>query len=138
MNIVRSEKKLKAIQLLKQLDIFEPYIAEFIKDDTVCYFENCAGFWAFQNKELLEKAQEIEKKYDCLVYAITHEYTSFGELYSFLIVTDYSEEWDNHLLYSEGNKHYAFSYVWNKDDDWCSEFGTIEVTSFGGGIKRTA
>ena len=138
MNILRYEKKLKAVELMKQLDIFEPYIAGFIKNDTVCYFENCAGFWAYQNKELLEKVQEIEAKYDCLVYAIAHNYTEFGELYSFLIVTDYREEWDDYLVNSEGRKHYAFSYVWNKDDDWCSEFGTIEGVSFGGGIRRTA
>jgi hypothetical protein len=31
---------------------------------------------------------------------------------------------------------YAFAYVWNKSDDWCSEFGDIVVFSFGGGIKR--
>ena len=32
--------------------------------------------------------------------------------------------------------YYAFAYVWNKDDDFCSEFGTIGLKSFGGGIKR--
>ncbi len=79
--------------------------------------------------------REIEKKYNCKVYAITHEFMEFGECYSFLIVSDYPEEWYN-LLTSYGNKHYAFAYVWNKDDDWCSEFGTIAVQSFGGGIKR--
>ncbi len=29
-------------------------------------------------------------------------------------------------------------YVWNKDDERCSEFGTIGVQSFGGGIRRIA
>ena len=44
-----------------------------------------------------------------------------------------------------GNAHahrrqqtYAFAYVWNKDDDWCSEFGSVTVQSFGGGIRRIA
>ena len=32
----------------------------------------------------------------------------------------------------------AFAYVWNKDDDQCSEFGSITVQSFGGGIRRIA
>ena len=31
---------------------------------------------------------------------------------------------------------YAFAYVWNKDDDDCSEFGTVALSSFGGGIRR--
>ena len=79
----------------------------------------------------------IEKKYSCLVYAITHEYTDFGECYSFLIVTAYPEEWAT-LVHSKGNRHTAFAYVWNKDDDWCSEFGSVTVQSFGGGIRRIA
>ena len=32
--------------------------------------------------------------------------------------------------------HIVFAYVWNKDDDYCSEFGSIGVRSFGGGIRR--
>ena len=70
-----------------------------------------------------------------MVYAITHEYTSIGEMYSFLIVTDYEEEWDT-LLEKYGNQFYAFAYVLNKDDDDCSEFGTVALSSFGGGIRR--
>ena len=81
--------------------------------------------------------RELESKYSCLVYAVTHEFTEFGECYSFLIVTNYPEEWDE-LVYSEGSRHSAFAYVWNKDDDWCSEFGSVLVRSFGGGIKRIA
>lgn len=30
------------------------------------------------------------------------------------------------------------AYVWNKDDDWSSEFGSVMVQSFGGGIRRIA
>ena len=71
------------------------------------------------------------------MYAITHEYTEFGECYSFLIVTDYPKEWAT-LVHSKGNTHTAFAYVWNKDDDWCSEFGSVMVQSFGGGIRRIA
>ena len=130
-------KKEKAIELLKKLDIYKPYIQGFRERNQVCFFENYGGYWADQEPELYTKIKEIESKYNCLVYAVTHEYTSFGECYSFLIVTDYPEEWDT-LLQSEGDRHYAFAYVWNKDDDWCSELGDIMVRSFGGGIKRTA
>ncbi len=130
-------KKEKAIELLKKLDIYKPYIQGFRERNQVCFFENYGGYWADQEPELYTKIKEIESKYNCLVYAVTHEYTSFGECYSFLLVTDYPEEWDT-LLQSEGDRHYAFAYVWNKDDDWCSELGDIMVRSFGGGIKRTA
>ena len=137
MKITNEEKKIKGIELLNKLGIYKPYIKGFEKNNDVCYFENFAGFWAYQEPELIDKIKEIEKKYDCIVYAITHEYTEFGELYDFLLVTDYKREWNN-LVYSQGNTFYTFAYVWNKDDNWCSELGTIGVQSFGGGIKRIA
>lgn len=130
-------KKEKAIELMKEMDIYKPYIDGFRENDKVCFFEGFGGFWIDQEPEVYKKMQEIEEKYDCKVYAVTHELTAFGECYSFLIVTDYPEEWDT-LVYSQGNRHTAFAYVWNKNDDWCSEFGSITVQSFGGGIERIA
>lgn len=134
-NFPIEEQKAKAIELLKQLDIYEPYIDDFKEKDQVCFFERYGGYWVFQKPELKAKMREIEKRYKCKVYAITHEYTEFGELYSFLIVDNYPQDWDT-LIESYGNKHNVFAYVWNKDDEWCSELGTITVQSIYGGIKR--
>lgn len=136
MNTTLENKKIKALEYMKKLDIYKPYIDGFKDNNDVCYFEHFAGFWAWQDPELIEKIKEIEEKHNCLVYAVTHEYTDFGECYSFLIVTDYEDEWDTILTKSTRNQFYAFAYVWNKDDDWCSEFGTIGLLSFGGGITR--
>lgn len=137
MNISKELKIEKSVELLKQLKIYKPYIDGFKEDNTnnVCYFEFFGSYWIYQQKEVLDKMKELEKKYNCKVYAITHEFMEFGECYSFLIVTDYKEEWED-LLVKEDNVYYAFAYVWNKDDDYCSEFGTIGVKSFGGGITR--
>ena len=135
MNKTREEKKIKAIELMKKLDIYRPYIKGLQKEDNVCYFENYGGYWAWQEPDLMKKVIELEEQHNCLVYAITHEYTSIGEMYSFLIVTDYEEEWDT-LLEKYGNQYYGFAYVWNVDDDMCSEFGTIALSGFGGGIRR--
>ena len=135
MNITRDIKKEKAIELMKKLDIYKPYIKGFKNEDTVCYFENYGGYWAWQEPDLMKKVKELEEEHNCLVYAITHEYTAIGEMYSFLIITDYEEEWDT-LLEKYGNQYYGFAYVWNVDDDMCSEFGTIALSSFGGGIRR--
>lgn len=132
---MEQKQKAKAIEIMKQMDIYKPYIEGFEKENNVCFFEQFGGFWVYQEPEVEAKMKELEKKYGCMVYAITHEFTQFGECYSFLIVTKYKEEW-NRCVVSEKNKHYAFAYVWNKDDDWCSEFGTVVVQSFGGGIKR--
>lgn len=115
MNITKGQKKKKSIELLRKLHIYEAYIDGFRKNDYVCYFEGYGGYWVYQDPELEKKMKALEKEYACTVYAITHEFTEFGECYSFLLVTDYKEEWDN-LIYPEGNKYYAFAYVWNKDE----------------------
>ena len=135
MNITIENKKQKAIELMQQLNIYKPYIRGFEKDNKVCFFENFGGFWAYQEPELMAKIKEIEKTYKVLVYAVTHEYLEFGECYDFLYVSDYKSEWKYALL-PQRNTFYARAYVWNKTDDNCSEFGTIGIRSFGGGIKR--
>lgn len=137
MNTTKEQRKEIAIKYMKELDIYKPYINGFEKHDYTCFYEGFGGFWTYQEEDLENKLKEIEEKYNCTVYAITHEFTEFGELYDFLLVTDYEEEW-NDLIYNGETKsqHYAFAYCWNKDDDFCSEFGTILVQSFGGGIRR--
>ena len=135
MNTTQLERKQKAIELMKELKIYKPYIDGFIKENNVCCYENFAGFWAWQDKELEDKIKEIETQNNCTVYAVTHEFTSFGECYDFLIVTDYKEDWE-YLLTKAEQGFYATAYVWNKSDEYCSEFGDISVVSFGGGIKR--
>ena len=132
-----AERKIKAIELMKKLDIYKPYIEGFEKDNMVCFYENFGGFWAIQEPEIQNKMINLQYEHDITIYAITHEYCEFGECYSFLYVNKYKEEWD-YTLDSDGNVHYAFAYVWNKTDDWCSEFGTVAISSFGGGIKRIA
>ena len=129
--------KEKAIEILKQMDIYEPYIGGFKQKDKVCFFEEFAGFWIDQEPEAYNKMQEIEQKHGCKVYAVTHEYIEFGECWDYLIVTAYPKEWDD-LVYKNGSTFYAFAYVWNKDDELCSEFGSVGVRSFGGGLKRVA
>lgn len=42
MQITVEEKKQKALELMKKLDIYKPYIKGFEKDNEVCFFE---GFW---------------------------------------------------------------------------------------------
>ena len=135
MNTTIEERKQKALEIMKKLDIYKPYIKGFEKENEVCYFERFAGFWAWQDEDLMAKVKEIEEKYNCTVYAITHEFTELGELYDFLIVTDYKEEWSD-LVLKCNNTYYSFVYVWNKSDEDMSEFGTVAIQSFGGGIRR--
>ena len=135
--MTREERKTQALAYLKELNIYSPYINGFMKQDKVCYFERFGGYWVDQQPEVYAKMKDLEARFNATVYAITHEYTEFGECYSFLMVTNYPEEWDD-LLFKEDGTFYVFAYVWNKDVEYFSEFGTIGVKSLGGGITRVA
>ena len=99
------------------------------------HIEGFGGFWAYQEPELMAKIKEFETQYNVLVYAVTHEYTDFGECYDFLYIPDYKSDW-KYMLMPQKTMFYVSAYVWNKSEDICSEFGTIGIRCFGGGIKR--
>ena len=125
-----------AISAMKSLDIYTPYIKKFEKDGTVTLFEGFGGYYIDEDNEpeLLKKIREFEEETGALVCAVTHEIFEFGECYSFLIISKYEEEWA--MVENEIKHGLAWSYVWNKTDDYCSEYGHIAVKSFGGGIAR--
>ena len=125
-----------AIECMKNLDIYKPYINKFKKDGTITLFERFAGFYIdeYNEPELLKEIKKFEDEYECIVYAVTHEFFEFGECYSFLCISKYEEEWARTL--KDTRMGLAWSYVWNKSAEWCSEFGTIGIASLGGGIAR--
>lgn len=55
-------KKEKAIEIMKKMDIYKPYIKGFRESDKVCFFEGFGGFWIDQEPELHEKMKAIEEK----------------------------------------------------------------------------
>lgn len=135
---MNDNQKSKALEIMRRLDIYKPYINGFKNSGRVCFFENYGGFWVDQEPLIFNKIKELEEKYKCLVYAVTHEKTSIGEMYDFLIVSAHPEEWDDTIFQTATGTFYAYAYVWNVDDDYCSEFGDIAISCFGGGIKRIA
>lgn len=137
MKVSREIKKEEAIKRMKMLDLYGPYIKAFEKTNEIFMSEMTGGVYEFSgDTELVAKIKEFEAEYNALVYHVIHTFTQFGELYSFLYISDHEDEWemDNAGL-EEG---YALAYVWNKDDEWCSEFGDIGVKGKFGGIVRTA
>ena len=128
-------KKKEAIKRMEILGLFKPCINVFAKYDEVQLSEQTGGLYEFNDDAALnKKVNEFETEYDALVYHVIHTYTQFGELYSFLYVSDHEDEWkiDNEDLY-EG---YAVAYVWNKTDEWMSEFGSIGIKERFGGLVR--
>ena len=132
-------QKEKAIECMQKLNIYKPYIKKFEKDDMVTLFEGFGGFYIneHQEPELLNKIKKFEEETSSLVYAVTHEIFEFGECYSFLCISKYKSDWDYSVEITPQGA-YVWAYVWNKNNDMCSEYGTIGVISFGGGIQRIA
>ena len=132
-----NERKQKAIEILKSMDIYRPYIRVYEQKNKVCFFEQFGGYWVDQEPEVEAKMREIEKEHNCTVYAITHEFTEMGEMWSFLLVPQYEEDWE-YLVEHGRTMTSAYAYVWNKDFEEFSEFGNIGVQCFGGGLQRVA
>ena len=137
MNIPMEIKKEEAIKRMKALDLYTDYIKAFKDKDEIFMSEMTGGVYEFgENTELVAKVKSFEKENDALVYHVIRTMTQFGEMYSFLYVSDYKEEWgiDN----SDIEAGYTLAYVWNKTDEWCSELGTIGIVGKFGGIVRIA
>lgn len=133
--VTREKKKEEAIKRMKVLGLFKPCIKAFEKYDELQLTEPTGGLYEFNdNAELNAKIKEFEEEYNALVYHVIHTYTQFGELYNFLYVSDYEDEWeyDN----EDVKAGYAVAYVWNKTDEWMSELGGIAVRERFGGLVR--
>jgi hypothetical protein len=132
------EQKEIAISCLEKLDIYKPYIRKFkSKAGIPCFFENFGGFYVDQEPEIYEKVKEVERDYNVLVYALTHEFSEIGETWSMLCVSQNPDSIEDYISeVGSRNQFYVYSYVWNKTYPDCSEFGDIVVQSFGGGIVR--
>lgn len=133
--ISREMKKEEALKRMVALDLFPPCIQAFKNRDEVQLSEMTGGLYEFSDDtELVAKVKEFEEEYNALVYHVIHTFTQFGELYNFLYVSDYEEEYE--MEWEDLKNNYVFAYVWNKTNEWCSEFGTIAVQQKFGGLTR--
>ena len=135
MNVSMEIKKQEAINRMKALKLFGPCIKAFKDRDEVQFSEVTGALYEFSdNKELTSEVRKFERENNALVYHVIHSMTSFGELYSFLYVSDHIDEWE--MDHEDLKDNYVLSYVWNKDVPEYSEFGTIVVQQVIGGLVR--
>jgi len=135
------EKKAEAIRRMKLIGLLPRIIEEFEKKDVVNYSETTNQkdgilYWLANKMEWLEFVKAFEEKHKALVYHAEFSHLEFGDCLSLFYVGNYEEEWERD--YNDLKDGYAFVYVWNIDDNFCSEFGTIGFKSVNGGVKRTA
>lgn len=139
--VSRENKKQEAIKRMEALGLFKPCIKAFAKYDEVQLSEPTGGLYEFSDDaELNEKVLEFEQEHDALVYNVIHTPIRIDgivmDMYNFLYVSDYEEEWD--MDNDDIADGYVMAYVWNKSDDFLSEFGSIAVQERIGGLVRVA
>ena len=134
--LTKEQQKEKAIEIMKKLGIYEPYIEGYKEHDHVCFYERFGGYWVYQDPEIEAKMREIERQYNVTIYAITHEPTEFGDLWSFLYVASKGNRYACTKSYGSFCSDFICSaYVWNKSGGFV-EGGSVVVRSFGGGLMR--
>ena len=137
MNITRERKKERALLYMKELGLFTPCIKAFEKHDEVQVSDINGGLYEFHDDIELNKAiKEFETEYNSLVYHVIHSYVYGMEMYSFLCISDYEEDWE--LDIPNIRSGYVFTYTWNKDVPEFSEYGSIVYKQWLGGIVRVA
>jgi len=139
--VSRENKKEEAIKRMQALGLFKPCIKAFTKYDEVQLSEPTGGLYEFSDDaELNEKVKEFEREHDALVYHVVHSPIRIDgivmDMYNFLYVSDYEEEYD--MYNGDIADGYVMAYVWNKSDDFLSEFGSIAVQERIGGLVRIA
>ena len=129
------EQKQEAIERLKMLKLHSNVLKDF-EEGVINVSENPYGFIYWAKEDIQKAIQEFEQKYNALVYHINFTSTEFGELYSFFYISQYKEEWETDK--EDLQTGYPIVYVYNKDDEFCSELGSIGFKVINGGVIRTA
>ena len=136
---MRKRQKIKAVELMCQLELSEEIINDFFNNDKIYIFEEYGGYPAEENEEVVSKIKEQQEQCS-IVYAVTHEIAPFGELYDLLVVPKYEEDWEylmrkTHILPNKTIMT-VLAYVWNKTDEVRSEPGHIAVECSWNNLRR--
>ena len=129
----KEERFIEAIERMKMLKLDRKCIETFTKGK-VWESEGYGALYEV-NQEEQEIIDNFEKNHpNCLVYHMIHNVYEFGECYSMLYVSSDTDEWQQDK--EDIKDGYVFAYVYNKDCEWCSEFGSIAVRPSFGGLVR--
>lgn len=131
--------QIKAVEIMMALQIDEQYIQDYAQNGQVYLFDYDGKVIPIEEqKEIAQRKIDIEENGTCIVFAVTHEKSSIGELYDFLFVSSYLE--DLNCMYDCYNRfhglHNVYAKVWNVTSEWLSDTGRILVKSKNGNIYR--
>lgn len=133
--MIDENAKKECIRRMKKLGMHENVLKEF-ENGKLNYSELQGILFWVSDEKVLAKVKELENEYNITVYHLIHHKAEFGECWCFLYVdneeTDYKH--DEELL----NDYLSYAYVWNIDDEICSEFGVIGIIPSNGGLIRVS
>lgn len=131
---MKEQQKAEALERMNILNMSKQCISAF-KSGKVWESEGPGSLYEVnENEQKIINAFEAE--HNALVYHMIHNvYREIGECYAILYVSDSPEEWEDDK--TDLRDGYAFVYVKNMEDDFCSEFGSIGVKPSIGGLVRT-
>lgn len=136
---IKDQSILKSVaeSLMEDLRISKPYILDYTCNNQVYLYENAEARRIDPDSELYMKIKELEQQHNGKIYAVTHDYLPIvGEMYSFLYVSPYQEDW-NHMFRPMGKRRFmVYAYVQNVQIDICSEFGYVVLESVFGELRR--
>lgn len=136
MKATKEQMKQEALARMKLLDMY-PYVVErFDEGDIIYYTWEVSGTLFLLADEIREVVQKFENQTGYLVYHVIDNNTSIGRMLTLLYVSTEMDEWaaDKQDL-QEGC---PLAYVENLTYPDCSEFGSVGVKPFNGGVVRTA
>ena len=123
----------ECLRRMKELNLSVQCISAF-QHGKVWESEGIGALYELNEKEqkIVDKFEQEHKGYK--VYHVIHNIFEFGEVYSLLYVDNNFDEW--HYFDEDLQNNITFVYAYNKDDDFCSEFGSIGIKKNIGGLIR--
>lgn len=130
-----TEQKQEAIARLQSLYLHSNVLKDF-EEGVINVSENPYGFLYWTDEEIDQAITKFEEEFTAIVYHVNFFNSNFGKLYSFFYVSQHKEEWE--MDRKDLKEGYPIVYVYNKDDEYCSELGSIGIKVVNGGVVRTA
>lgn len=136
MKATKEKMKQEALARMKLLDLHPNVIKEFETEGKINYSSGRSAILFWATDEIREVVRKFENQTGYLVYHAMDNETDIGHMVTLLYVSTEMDEWaaDKQDL-QEGC---PLAYVENLTYPDCSEFGSVGVKPFNGGVVRTA
>ncbi len=137
MKATKEQMKQEALARMKLLDLYPYTVRRFDEEGLIyCSWGVSGGALFLLTDEIREVVEKFENQTGYLVYYVIENHTSIGHMLTLLYVSTEMDEWPAHK--QDLQDGCPLAYVENLTYPDCSEFGSVGVKPFNGGVVRTA